>query len=83
MNFSNGSGSLQLFLSTSSFFWVMIYGMLNTRDLLKRKIFTLETNECVLCDDHVNETMMHLFFFSCDCSQNLWWKTGEKWNTDI
>jgi hypothetical protein len=26
--------------------------------------------------------MLHLFF-TCDFSQNLWWKIGEEWNTNL
>ena len=26
--------------------------------------------------------MLHLFF-SCDFSQNFWWKINEEWNTDL
>jgi hypothetical protein len=36
----------------------------------------------VLCGEHCDGTMLHLFF-SCDFSHNLWWKVGEEWNTDF
>lgn len=35
-----------------------------------------------MCDEDTDETMLHLFF-TCDFSQNLWWKIGEEWNTDL
>ena len=52
------------------FAWLMLNDRLNTRDLLTRKNFYIESSICVLCDDEPNEYMKHLFF-SCDFSQNF------------
>ena len=43
------------------FFWLLLQDRLNTRDLLKRKNFYIETSKCELCDDEPNEHLMHLF----------------------
>jgi hypothetical protein len=64
------------------FFWVLLQDRLNTRNLLARKNFHIDSKSCILCDDQVEETMMHLFF-ECDFSQTFWWKIGEEWNLDF
>jgi hypothetical protein len=64
------------------FFWLLLQDRLNTRDLLLRKKFQLQSSKCVLCMENEEETLAHLFF-SCDFSQVIWWKIGEEWNTDL
>jgi hypothetical protein len=61
---------------------VLLQDRLNTRNLLARKYFHIDSKSCILCDDQVEETMMHLFF-ECDFSQTFWWKIGEEWNLDF
>jgi hypothetical protein len=43
------------------FFWLLLE-RLNTRNLLKRKHFTLPSYNCVVCQGNVEETVEHLFF---------------------
>jgi hypothetical protein len=64
------------------FFWLLLQDRLNTRDLLSRKNFQLESKNCVLCMEDADETLIHLFF-SCDFSQVIWWKIGKEWHTDL
>ena len=64
------------------FFWLMIQDRVNTRDLLTRKNFHVESTSCVLCDDSVLETMPHLFF-SCKFSTEFWEKLGETRETEL
>ena len=63
------------------FFWLLVSDMLNTRDLLTRKSFHIDSTKCVLCEDEPNEHLTHLFF-SYDFSQNFWMVIGFRWNTD-
>jgi hypothetical protein len=44
------------------FFWVLLQDRLNTRDMLERKNFHVESHDCVLCTDNIRESYMHLFF---------------------
>lgn len=64
------------------FFWLMIQDRLNTKDLMERKKFYVESNTCVLCDSGEKETMKHLFF-DCIFSQNMWGTLGQTWNSDL
>jgi hypothetical protein len=64
------------------FFWLLLQDRLNTRNLLARKNFHLQSHDCVLCADGADEDFMHLFF-SCDFSQRFWWKLNMEWNTDL
>jgi hypothetical protein len=64
------------------FFWVLVQDRLNTKELMRRKNFFVESKYCVLCDEQIEESMFHLFF-SCDFSQNFWWKLGEEWNVEL
>jgi hypothetical protein len=49
---------------------------------MMRKHFYVENSCCVICDDEPNESLLHLFF-SCDFSQNFWWRLGYEWNTNL
>jgi hypothetical protein len=49
---------------------------------MRRKKFYVESKYCVLCDEQVEKSMIHLFF-SRDFSQKNWWKIGEEWNVDL
>jgi hypothetical protein len=54
---------------------------LNTKDLMTHKIFYVEFNDYVLCDNCPIETLMHLFF-ECNFSQAFWWALNIEWDTD-
>ena len=64
------------------FFWLLIQDRLNTKELMVRKNFFVESSRCVLCDEEVEESLLHLFF-TCDFSQSFWWRIGEEWNPDL
>uniref|UniRef100_A0A453P0T0 Reverse transcriptase zinc-binding domain-containing protein n=1 Tax=Aegilops tauschii subsp. strangulata TaxID=200361 RepID=A0A453P0T0_AEGTS len=45
---------------------------LNTRNMLKRRHYNIGDNlDCLLCGQHVEETVEHLFFH-CDFSKACW-----------
>ena len=50
------------------FFWLLIQDRLNTKDMVDRKHFYVESTDSVLCDLSSRETMDHLFF-TCDFSR--------------
>jgi hypothetical protein len=54
---------------------------LNKKDLMMHKHFYVEFNDCVLCDNCPQETLMHLFF-ECNFSQAFWWALNIEWDTD-
>ena len=64
------------------FFWLLIQDILNTRDLLDRKHFYVESKSCVLCDGDIREDMIHLFF-RCPFSSAFWDKLGHEWLADL
>jgi hypothetical protein len=57
------------------FSWLLLQGRLNTKDLMSRKNFFVEFNDCILCNDCPQETIMHMFF-ECNFSQGFWWAIG-------
>jgi hypothetical protein len=63
------------------FFSVLLQDKLNTRDLLERKNFHIESHECVLCTDNTNETFMHLFF-QCTFSHEFWNLLHMQWDAN-
>ena len=58
----------------------MIQDIINTRDLLDRKNFYVQTKSCVLCDNDTREV-----FFDCPFSKDFWNKLNITWpvNPDI
>jgi hypothetical protein len=44
------------------FAWLLMNHRLNTKDLMTHKHSYVEFNDCVLCDNCPQETLMHLFF---------------------
>jgi hypothetical protein len=64
------------------FFWLLLMDRLNTKDLMTRKHFYVESTDCVLCQNDLYEDMIHLFF-QCDFSQTFWWRLGMEWDTDL
>jgi hypothetical protein len=63
------------------FAWLLMNQRLNTKDLMTHKHFYVEFNDCVLCDNCPQETLMHLFF-ECNYSQAFWWALNIEWDTD-
>jgi hypothetical protein len=63
------------------FSWLLMYQRLNTKDLMTHKHFYVEFNDCVLCDNCPQETLMYLFF-ECNFSQAFWWDLNIEWDTD-
>jgi hypothetical protein len=53
------------------FFWLLLNDRLNTRNLLHRKRFHVQSTSCVLCNLDIEETLMHLFF-TCEFAQLCW-----------
>lgn len=53
------------------FFWLLLKDRLSTRNLLSRKGMQLQSNNCVLCNNAVEETMEHLFL-NCPFSVQCW-----------
>ena len=55
---------------------------MNTRDLLARNFFHIESYDCVLCNEGEPENFQHLLF-ECDFSRNFWGKLNLEWNNDL
>jgi hypothetical protein len=53
------------------FFWLVLKDRLSTRNMLRRKRMHLENYNCVLCQQHNEETLMHLLFY-CPFAKNCW-----------
>jgi hypothetical protein len=60
----------------------MLHGRLNTKDMISKKNFFVEFNDCVLCEECPQESIIHLFF-ECSFSQSFWWAIGFEWNVDM
>jgi hypothetical protein len=70
-------------ISRQKFFaWLLLHGRLNTKDMMTKKNFFVEFNDCILCEECPQETIMHLFF-ECSFSQSFWWAIGFEWNSDM
>jgi hypothetical protein len=62
------------------FIWLLIMNRLNTRDLMIRKHWHLDSGpECVLCTGGDTETRDHLFFH-CDFSRQCWLFLNIHWD---
>ena len=53
------------------FFWLLLKDRLSTRDLLKRKRMELDDYNCVICNQAVEESLIHLFL-DCPFSTSCW-----------
>ncbi|XP_073367668.1 uncharacterized protein [Aegilops tauschii subsp. strangulata] len=54
------------------FGWFLLSDRLNTRNMLKRRHYNISNNlDCLLCGQHVEETVEHLFFH-CTFSTACW-----------
>jgi hypothetical protein len=64
------------------FVWLFLLDRLNTKDMLFRRHFKMQTNSlCVLCKSGAVETIEHLFF-DCDFAQRCWSKLSINWSPD-
>ena len=53
------------------FFWLLLLDRLNTRNLLKRKCFSLASYDCVFQGCNSEETSLHLFW-ECPFARACW-----------
>jgi hypothetical protein len=62
------------------FAWLLIMDKLNTRDMILRRHWRLESGpSCVLCEDNHLETRDHLFLY-CPFAHASWSFLGIVWN---
>lgn len=54
-----------------NFFWLAMHDRVNTRGLLKRKTFQLDTYSCAMCNENCEESILHLFW-DCTFAQQCW-----------
>jgi hypothetical protein len=52
------------------FAWLTLHGRLNTKDMMSKNFFYVEFNDCILCEECPQETIMHMFF-ECSFSQSF------------
>jgi hypothetical protein len=64
------------------FFWLLLNDRLNTRNLLRRKMFHLQSTTFVMCSHNVEETMHHLFF-ECEFAQMCWTALHHVWDLSL
>ena len=57
------------------FFWLLLKDRLNTWDLLRRKGMELQSHNCVLCLQHSDETLEHIFLL-CPMAVQFWSSLG-------
>ena len=53
------------------FFWLLIKDRLSTRNILRRRHVVLDSYNCMLCQQSVEETLIHLFF-GCPFARDCW-----------
>jgi hypothetical protein len=53
------------------FFWLILRDKLSTRNMIRRRGMFLEDYHCVLCQQSIEETVMHLFFY-CPFARDCW-----------
>jgi hypothetical protein len=54
------------------FFWLLAYDRLSTRKILRRKNMHLQSYNCVLCNESVEETAVAHLFLKCDFAKACW-----------
>jgi hypothetical protein len=65
------------------FAWLLLNDRLNTRNMLRRRNKFLEEGYCcVLCQDHMEETIEHLFF-DCPSATSRWFMLGLIWEEGV
>ena len=63
------------------FCWFLLSDRLNTRKMLKRRHYNIGNNfDCLLCGQHIEETVEHLFFH-CTFSKECWGLLRMSWAT--
>ena len=61
------------------FGWLLLSDRLNTRNMLKRRHYNIGNNhDCILCGQHIEETLEHLLF-DCNISTQCWSTLGIVW----
>ena len=61
------------------FGWLLLVDRLNTRNLLRRRNFHINGGySCVMCDEMIEEDIIHLFF-DCTFAQACWQQLGFLW----
>ena len=53
------------------FFWLILNDRLSTRNILRRRNMTLQSYDCVLCNDASEECLDHLFL-NCSFAKQCW-----------
>jgi hypothetical protein len=53
------------------FFWLLLHDRLNTRNLLRRKNFMLQSYQCIVESCNEEETLVHLFW-ACSFAKKCW-----------
>jgi hypothetical protein len=62
------------------FAWLLLVDRLNTKTMLTRRNYSVGPNDhCLLCNDQVNEDIIHLFFH-CTFASSCWQKLGITWS---
>jgi hypothetical protein len=67
------------------FAWLLLVDRLNTKTMLTCRNYSVGANDhCLLCDDQVNEDILHLFFH-CTFASSCWQMLGITWSaaTDL
>lgn len=63
------------------FGWLLLSDRLNTKNMLVRRHYTIEGGtDCLLCNDHIEETLEHMIF-NCNFSMTCWQSIGITWPT--
>lgn len=57
------------------FFWLLLSDRLSTKNILKRKNMHLDSYDCAMCQDSLEETMEHLFL-GCPFAAACWYQIG-------
>jgi hypothetical protein len=65
------------------FAWLLFLDRLNTRDIMQRKHWHLESGfNCELCRTNVLETVQHLFF-ECEFARQCWEFVNVNWDASV
>jgi hypothetical protein len=60
---------------------LLLHNRLNTKEMITRKDFYVEFEDCILCDTYPEETTVHLIF-ECSFSVSFRCPIGFDWNID-
>ena len=65
------------------FAWLLIVDRLNTRDIMRRRNFHVQSGPtCVLCSEDIEEDIDHLFF-DCRFCRDCWSKLHIQWDMSV